>query len=256
MPRQATNDTALNLLRNVPVIRWIWRGGTTGRSRPWWITGPLSRSNHINQGGRVLGQPPYTHLPPPSTFPGHSVMNSPASARRQVCITIKSVNLNVRLLFGEIYWLFSLLSPCFVLSPFFFWCPCASFSFVIKKSWKCWRSVPQPRRSRFMCRCRDDKLFSAKHNQEVASLNRCSSKRTQTRLFLLRKVIFRLCCLFKLIILLTALHTSTPLIYAPPEINGIVLSYWTPAATWKWNSPPSLQLHTGPDASDLYAVVV
>lgn len=111
MPRQATNDTALNLLRNVPVIRWIWRGGTTGRSRPWWITGPLSRSNHINQGGRVLGQPPYTHLPPPSTFPGHSVMNSPASARRQVCITIKSVNLNV--LFGEIYWLFSYSPPGF-----------------------------------------------------------------------------------------------------------------------------------------------
>lgn len=108
VPRQATNDTALNLLCNVPVIRWIWRGGTTGRSRPWWITGPLSRSNHINQGGRVLGQPPCSRLPPPSTIPGHSVMNSPASARRQVCITIKSVNLNVRVLFGEIYWLFFL----------------------------------------------------------------------------------------------------------------------------------------------------
>lgn len=135
---------------------------------------------------------------PPSTFPGHSVMNSPASTRRQVCITIKSVNLNVRVLFGEIYWLFSP-TP----SPFFFSFLVASFFFVIKKSWKCWRSVLQPCGSRFMGCCRDDKLLSAKHNQEVASLNRCSSRthkvifswddytlETRLLLFLLSKVLF------------------------------------------------------------------
>lgn len=156
---------------------------------------------------------------------------------------------------------FSPLPPHFFL---FFLCPCASFSFVIKKSWKCWRSVPQPRRLRFMGCCRDDKLLSAKHNQEVASLNRCSSKRThkvisnwddytlETRLllFLLSKVPF-LCRLVCVNLLFCSPYSNPPM-----KINGIRLSYWTPAATWKWNSPPALWLHTGPGAPDLYTLGV
>lgn len=46
-------------------------------------------------------------------------MNGPASARRKVCITIKSVNLNVRVLFGGMYRLFSVQTAGF----FFFFFP-------------------------------------------------------------------------------------------------------------------------------------
>lgn len=74
--------------------------------------------------------------------------------------------------------------------------------------------------------CRDDKLLSAKHKQEMASLNRCSSKRThkvisnwddytlETRLllFLLSKVPFL--CLVVCVNLLFCSPHSNPL---PPE---------------------------------------
>lgn len=41
------------------------------------------------------------HGQPPARPPPPAVMNGPASARRKVCITIQSVNLNVRGLFGS-----------------------------------------------------------------------------------------------------------------------------------------------------------
>lgn len=48
---------------------------------------------------------PHPALPSPFLhfFPEPAVINSLASGRRAVCITIKSVNLNVRVLFGEFY---------------------------------------------------------------------------------------------------------------------------------------------------------